>query len=262
MNYEYILFDMNSDNSTAVITLNRPKAMNALCGNLNKELLDVFGRIKDRTDIRAVILTGGTKAFAAGADIMEMMDAGPGDAEKTSALGHSVHDTIEGLPVPVIAAINGPALGGGCELALACDFRIAAEDAIFALPEVSLGIIPGAGGTQRLLPLVGPAIAREMILLGRKIRGAEAEKIGLVNKAVPSEAVMETAFEMANKLCGMPATALCLAKRAITEGLNGTLEQGKRHEQRLFSLAFSTADQKEGMRSFLEKRKATYKHRW
>jgi enoyl-CoA hydratase len=260
MNYSHILFDSN--NGIAVITLNRPKVMNALCRDLNKELLDVFEQIKNRSDIRVIILTGGIKAFAAGADITEMIDASPGDAEKTSALGHTIHDTIEGLPIPVIAAINGPALGGGCELALACDFRIAAEDALFGLPEVSLGIIPGAGGTQRLLPLVGPGITREMVLLGRKIKGSEAEKIGLVNKTVAPDAVMDTALEMADKLSKMPGVALCLAKKAIAEGLNGTLNQGKGHEKQLFSLAFSAPDQKEGMRSFLEKRKPNYTHGW
>jgi enoyl-CoA hydratase len=260
MNYSHILFESN--NGIAIITLNRPRVMNALCRDLNKELLDVFEQIKNRSDIRAVILTGGIKVFAAGADITEMVDADPGDAEKTSVLGHTVNDAIEWLPIPVIAAINGPALGGGCELALACDFRIAAEDALFGLPEVSLGIIPGAGGTQRLLPLVGLSITREMLLLGRKIKGIEAEKIGLVNKAVAPDAVMETALEMADKLSKMPGVALSLAKKAITEGLNGTLNQGKCLEKQLFSLAFSSPDQKEGMQSFLEKRKPNYTHGW
>lgn len=258
MNYEHILFQC--DDKIAVITLNRPKFMNALCKDLNMELLDALGKIE--TGIRAVILTGGTKFFAAGADIGEMINATPGDAEKTSALGHRVHDRIESLPVPVIAAVNGPALGGGCELALACDFRLAAVDALFGLPEVSLGIIPGAGGTQRLLPLVGPSVTREMVLLGRKVKGAEAEALGLVNKALPPESVMDTAMEMARKLSKMPAVALALAKQAILTGLNETINQGKSHERYLFSLSFSTPDQKEGMTSFIEKREAVYRHTW
>ncbi|MDR2245574.1 MAG: enoyl-CoA hydratase/isomerase family protein, partial [Treponema sp.] len=224
MKYEHILFECNE--GIAVITINRPKFMNALCGALNLEMLDGLDRIEKDHAVRAVILSGGPKVFAAGADIAEMINATPGDAEKTAALGHRVHDTIEALPVPVIAAVNGPALGGGCELALACDFRIAAEDALFALPEVSLGIIPGAGGTQRLLPLVGPAVTREMVLLGRKVKGDEAERIGLANKAVQPGAVMESALEMARKLAKMPAVALALAKQAILAGLNETLNQG------------------------------------
>jgi enoyl-CoA hydratase len=260
MSYEHILFECNE--GIAVIIINRPKFMNALCGALNLELLAVFSEIESNNEIRSVILSGGPKVFAAGADINEMINATPGDAEKTSALGHKVHDTIEALPVPVIAAVNGPALGGGCELALACDFRIAAVDALFALPEVSLGIIPGAGGTQRLLPLVGPSVAREMVLLGRKVKGTEAEQIGLVNKALPPESVMDSAFEMARKLSKMPAVALALAKQAILAGLNETLSQGKSHERCLFSLSFSSPDQKEGMCSFVEKRKAVYKNSW
>jgi enoyl-CoA hydratase len=260
MEYKHILF--NEAGGIALITLNRPKALNALCRDLNLELLDVLAGIKKSAGVRVLILTGGPRAFAAGADITEMMNAAPGDAEKTSLLGHRVHDTLEALPVPVIAAINGPALGGGCELALACDFRVAAEDAVFGLPEVSLGIIPGAGGTQRLPLLVGPSVAREMVLLGRKVKGAEAERIGLVNKTVPPEAVMDTAREMAVKLCAMPGAALGLAKQALAEGINGTVDQGKRHEVRLFSLAFSTADQKEGMSAFVEKRAPSYRHGW
>jgi enoyl-CoA hydratase len=258
MNYEHILFQC--DNGIAVITLNRPKFMNALCKALNLELLDALE--KTESGIRAVILTGGPKFFAAGADISEMINATPGDAEKTSALGHRVHDRIESLPVPVIAAVNGPALGGGCELALACDFRIAAMDALFGLPEVGLGIIPGAGGTQRLLPLAGPSVTREMVLLGRKVKGAEAEAIGLVNKALPPESVMDGAFEMAHKLSKMPAVALALAKQAILTGLNETLNQGKNYERQLFSLSFSSPDQKEGMHAFIEKRAPSYKHSW
>jgi enoyl-CoA hydratase len=260
MNYEHIFFECNE--GAAVITINRPKFMNALCGALNLEMLDALDRIEKDPAVRAVILSGGPKVFAAGADIAEMLNATPGDAEKISALGRRVHDRIESLPVPVIAAINGPALGGGCELALACDFRIAAEDALFALPEVGLGIIPGAGGTQRLLPLVGPSITKEMVLLGRKVKGDEAERIGLVNKAVSPASVMESALEMARKLSKMPAVALALAKEAISAGLNETLNQGKSHERRLFSLAFSTPDQKEGMCSLVEKRAPVYKHGW
>jgi enoyl-CoA hydratase len=260
MSYEHILFECND--GIAVITINRPKFMNALCGALNREMLDALDRIDKDKAIRAVILTGGSRVFAAGADIAEMINATPGDAEKTSALGHRVHDTIEALPVPVIAADNGPALGGGCELALACDFRIAAEDALFALPEVGLGIIPGAGGTQRLLPLVGPSVTREMVLLGRKVKGDEAERIGLANKAVPPDSVMESALGMARKLSKMPAVALALAKQAISAGLNETFNQGKIQERRLFSLAFASPDQKEGMGAFVEKRAAVYKHGW
>jgi enoyl-CoA hydratase len=255
-----IIFE--KDNDIAVITLNRPKAMNALCSALNLELLDVLSGLANPGKIRALIVTGGGKVFAAGADIREMLTASPMRAEETARLGQRVNDALEALPVPVIAAVNGAAMGGGCELALSCDFRIAGENAVFSLPEVGLGILPGAGGTQRLLPLVGLSVAREMVLLGRKVRGAEAARIGLANRAAADEAVMETALSFAADLLKMPAVSLRLAKKSINEGVNNTLAAGKKQETAAFALAFSAPDQREGMQALLDRRAPAYKHTW
>jgi enoyl-CoA hydratase len=238
----------------ATVALNRPEAMNALCRELNLELLEA---IREVSTERVLILTGGSKAFAAGADVAAMRDSGPLEAYQTSEIGHMVHDCLENLDIPTIAAVNGFALGGGCELAMACDFRIAGEGASFALPEVGLGVIPGAGGAKRLIQLVGLGLAREMILLGRRLSGAEAFQAGLCNKCVADSDVVGEAFEMAQKLCKRPAVALGLAKKAIrAAGSDASSEM----EKLLFSLAFASPDQKEGMSALLEKRKPVFKH--
>jgi enoyl-CoA hydratase len=260
MGRDNIIFEI--DNDIAVITFNRPEAMNALCTALNLELLDVLSKLADAGNARALILTGGRKVFAAGADIREMVSAVPLQAEETARLGQRVNDALEALPIPVIAAVNGAAIGGGCELALACDFRIAGENAVFALPEVGLGILPGAGGTQRLLPLVGLSVAREMVLLGRRIRGAEAGRIGLANRVAADDAVMETARSLTADLLKMPAISLRLAKKSINEGVNNTLVAGKKQEAAAFALAFSAPDQREGMQALLDKRAPVFKHDW
>jgi enoyl-CoA hydratase len=258
MRYEDIIFEI--DNDIAVITLNRPNAMNALCAALNLEMLDALSRLADARKARVLIITGGRKVFAAGADIREMVSADPMQAKENSSLGRLVNDTLESLPIPVIAAVNGAAVGGGCEMALACDFRVAGENAMFMLPEVGLGILPGAGGTQRLLPLVGLSVTREMVMLGRKIRGSEAGLIGLVNRVTDDESVMETARSFAEQLIKMPAVSLQLSKSAINEGVNNTLTDGKKQEANAFALAFSVPDQREGMQAMLEKRPPVYRH--
>jgi enoyl-CoA hydratase len=284
-----------------VLTLDRPSAMNALCRKTNEELLGAFallerlaaGPARDAAgapagaaaegaaaegaaaegaavsgdgaawpQARVLILTGGPKAFAAGADIGEMLGAGPREAAGTSALGHRVHDALEALPIPTVAAVCGPALGGGLELALACDFRVAGEGAAFGLPEAGLGILPGAGGTQRLPPLVGLAVAREMVLLGRRLTGAEAAALGLANRCVPDEAVMGEALAMAARLARCPACALALAKQALNAGAMGTPREGLARERDLFALAFSTRDAREGLAAFAEKRRPAYTHSW
>lgn len=258
MEYQNILFAVR--NQIAYLTLNRPRAMNALCDALNDEVEDALLQVERRQDIRALILTGGPKVFAAGADLVEMAQATAAQAEATSRKGHRVNNRLESLPVPVIAAINGPALGGGMELALACDFRVVGEGALFGLPEVSLGILPGAGGTQRLTALAGPAVAKELVLLGKKVRGTDAKALGLATVVAADDQVMAEAERLAEKLKAMPAYALHLAKSAIQSGQDRGLSVGKETEQHLFGLAFASADQREGMQAFLEKRPAQYTH--
>ncbi|HEY9593714.1 MAG TPA: enoyl-CoA hydratase-related protein, partial [Spirochaetia bacterium] len=196
----------------------------------------------------------------AGADISEIADASPLDAEMIARRAQRINDTLESLPVPVIAAVNGLALGGGFELALACDFRVVAEDAVLDQPEVSLGIMPGAGGTQRLARLVGSAHAKEVIMLGRRIKGAEAYALGIATVVTDSASVMKEALSMAQKLKERPAVALRLAKAAVTAGENHGSDIGKIVEQLLFGMSFTTEDHREGMRAFREKRAPQYRH--
>lgn len=249
------------ENSIATIKLNRPQAMNALCNALNDNLIEALNIIKSDISVRALILTGSSKAFAAGADIKEMLNADQFVAERTAEKAHFINDTLEALPIPVIAAVNGPAFGGGCELALCCDFRIVGEKAMFGLPEVGLGIIPGAGGTQRLTKLIGPVKSKEMVMAGKVVKGEEAFEIGLATKCVPDEEVMDEAMSYAEKLCEKPAASLQYAKSAINYAVDNDINTGKRFEKYLFSLCFSTEDQKEGMTAFVEKRDPKYNHK-
>ncbi|MDR2355239.1 MAG: enoyl-CoA hydratase/isomerase family protein [Clostridiales Family XIII bacterium] len=258
MSYNNIIFEI--EDGVAVITLNRPEAMNALCGDLNTEMLDALSVLSDFGRARVLILTGGRKVFAAGADIKEMLFATPLRAGDIARSGLLVNEAIESLPIPTIAAVSGAAIGGGCELALACDFRVAGESAVFSLPEVGLGIMPGAGGTQRLLPLVGLGLTREMVMLGRRLRGREAVAVGLANRLADDDAVMETARALAAELMKMPAISLMSAKKAVNEGANNTLTEGKKQETAAFALTFSAPDQREGMQAMLEKRPPQYTH--
>lgn len=252
---------LESKEGIATITLNRPQAMNALCDALNTELMEAIQRVYEDMTARALIITGSGKAFAAGADIKEMLSANQFDAERTAKKAHDINDTLETLPIPVIAAVNGAALGGGCEIALACDFRIAGEKAMFGLPEVGLGIIPGAGGTQRLTRMIGPVKAREMVMAGSVIRGKEAYEIGLVTKCVPDKELMKEAVDLAKKLCARPAAALRYAKAAINYAVDHDIHTGKKYEKSLFSLCFETEDQKEGMNAFLEKKPPNFSNK-
>jgi enoyl-CoA hydratase len=249
---------LNIEEGIATILLNRPQAMNALCDALNTDLLKAIGCVCEDTAIRVLILTGSGKAFAAGADIKEMMSANQFDAERTARKAHSINDALETLPIPVIAAVNGPALGGGCEIALSCDFRVAGENSAFGLPEVGLGIIPGAGGTQRLTKLIGPVRAKEVVMAGKIIKGKEAYEIGLVTKCVPDEEVLEQAFALAKQIICKPAAALQYAKAAINYAVDNNVQTGSEYEKSLFSLCFETEDQKEGMKAFVEKRKPDF----
>ena len=247
----YDTLTVETDGAIQVITVRREKALNAL----NRTVLAELAAALAAVTARAVILTGaGEKAFVAGADIGEMTDLGPLEARAFAEAGHRIGDLIAALPVPVIAAVNGFALGGGCELAMACDFAIASEKARFGQPEVNLGIMPGFGGTQRLLRRVGAARAAELVLTGDFISAEEALRIGLVTAVVPAGELMTRAKAQAQKIADKPPHAVAAAKRALRRGEELPLAAGNELERELFAVLFSTADQREGMRAFVEKR--------
>ena len=243
-----------------IITVDRPKVLNALNAQTVSEIWVTFERARDDDSVKAVILTGaGEKAFVAGADIGELAQMTPITGKSTAEKGQRIFRAIERFPKPVIAAINGFALGGGCELALACHIRIASENAQLGLPEVTLGIIPGYGGTQRMARLLGKGKALELILTGDRIKADEAERIGLVNKVVPADQLMATAEEMARKIMSRGPLAVRAAIEAVMSGSDMPFEEGQFLEATLFGLLASTEDMKEGMGAFLEKRQANFK---
>ena len=241
-----------------ILSINRPKALNALNTNLLTELNRAIDMACKDNEVDVMVITGEGKAFIAGADISEMKSMMAEDARDFSKLGNALFRKIELMEKPVIAAINGFALGGGCELAMGCDIRIAGEKAKFGQPEVSLGITPGFGGTQRLSRLVGIAKAKELIFTGRIIDAEVAEKIGLVNEVVPQEELMDRAIEMAKKISSASKTAIKYSKSAINRGFETDIETGLDMERDLFALCFATFDQKEGMEAFLQKRKPKF----
>jgi len=242
-----------------VMTVDRPKVLNALNAQTVEEIGRVFAAAREDESVRAVIVTGsGEKAFVAGADINELAQNNPISGKETSERGQFIFSQIERFPRPVIAAINGFALGGGCELALACHIRIASEKAQIGLPEVSLGIIPGYGGTQRMARLLGKAKALELVCTGERIPAAEAERIGLVNKVVPHEELMSAATELAKKIMSRSPVAVRAAIEAINVGSEMPFEEGQFLEATLFGLLCATEDMKEGMAAFIEKRPANF----
>ena len=258
MNFEYIL--LNLDNGIATITINRPEILNALSPAVYHELNECLKTLASDPAIKAVIITGaGNKAFVAGADIAAMSTMSSNEAFEFAVGGKETVSRIESMSKPVIAAINGLALGGGCELALACDFRVATSSAKFGQPEVNLGIIPGNGGTQRLTRLVGRSKAKEMIMLGEIITAEQALNLGLVNQVVESEKLMPAAFQLAKKLSQKAPIALAMAKRSIHRAAGADTEEGLDYELNCFAHCFSTQDQKEGMQAFLEKRPPRFK---
>ncbi len=260
MGYQTILYEKNE--GIAQITLNRPKNLNALCRELIDEIDQAVNELADDQEVAAVIITGTDRAFAAGADIKEIAQlATPLEAYRHVARFHAVFDKIEALPKPVIAAVAGFALGGGCELALACDMRIAAENASFGLPEIKLGVIPGGGGTQRLPRLVGVGRAKELLYTGDPIDAREAFRIGLANSVVALDALMDEARRLASKLVKQPAVALQMNKLAVNEGIRMDLRSALAYELHCFGVLFSTEDQKEGVQAFIEKRSANFKGR-
>jgi len=258
-NMEYANLLFAASDRIATVTINRPKSLNALNPATMRELSMVFEELAGREDVGVVLLTGaGEKAFVAGADIMEMKDFTPMQAFEFTLFGQGVLERIERLPQPVIGAINGFALGGGCELAMACDILIAADTAKFGQPEVNLGIIPGYGGTQRLPRLVGRNIAKELVLTGEMITAQRAYDIGRVNRVVPRADLMASARETAAKILSKGPFAVRLAKMTMNRGLDLDLPNACALEANAFTVGFSTSDRVEGMTAFLEKRKAVF----
>ena len=249
------------EGSLRIITLNRPKTMNALDGELVSELIRVLDDIASDGEARVVIITGSEKVFAAGGDIAFMLQAQPLEGEQFVESVKTAFTKIEALSQPVIAAISGMALGGGCELALACDLRLAAEGTIFGQPEINLGIIPGAGGTQRLTRAVGPGWAKHLVMTGLSIDTETAFRIGLVTRVTAREDLMAEAKKLAGLLASKSPVALKAAKSCINLGQNVDLLSGLHYESKSLAFLFSTVDKQEGMRAFLEKRKPYFKGR-
>lgn len=258
MAYENIIFE-KKENGVAIITFNRPKALNALNQATLKELSDAIDQIRSGEDVKVLILTGaGEKAFVAGADIKELQKMTPLAAKHFSALGQEIFFKLAELPLPVIACVNGFALGGGCELAMSCDFIYASDNARFGQPEVNLGIIPGFGGTQRLARFVGKARALELCMTGDMIDAKAALEIGLVNQVLPSQQLMEATMDVANLLATKSRVALRGIKQVIHGGFDVDLRHGCAMEVDAFAVVFSSEDAKEGTSAFLEKRQPQF----
>jgi len=258
--YENILVETRG--KVGLITLNRPKALNALSPELMRELRQALAAFEADENIGAMVITGNDKAFAAGADIKAMKEWGYMDVYKADYIT-SEWETVAGCRKPVIAAVAGYALGGGCELAMMCDFILAADTAKFGQPEINLGILPGAGGTQRLPRFVGKSKAMEMVLLGqaRMMDAQEAERCGLVSRVVPAAELVEEAVRTAQKIAELSLPIVMMAKESVNRAFETTLAEGVRFERRLFHSAFATEDQKEGMAAFVEKRKPAFKNK-
>jgi enoyl-CoA hydratase len=262
MAHECILTELRGDGAlkTGVVTLNRPQQLNALNDTLMNELGEALKAFDADDGVGCIVLTGSEKAFAAGADITAMASLGYMDVFKGNYISGN-WEAVLAVRKPVIAAVAGFALGGGCELAMMCDFIIAADNAKFGQPEIKLGIIPGAGGTQRLPRAIGKAKAMDMALTGRMMDAAEAERSGLVSRVVPLAELMPTVLAAAQSVCDFSAPSVMMAKECVNRAFEGTLSEGVRFERRLFHSLFATEDQKEGMAAFVAKRKAVFKHR-
>ena len=257
MAYEHVIVEIK--NRVGVITLNRPKALNALCAALMDELETALDELEANDDIGCIVVTGSEKAFAAGADITEMKDMSYMDAYKADFITRN-WERLARARKPTIAAVAGFALGGGCEVALMCDIIIAAETAKFGQPEITLGVPPGAGGTQRLARSIGKAKTMDMCLTGRMMGAEEAERAGMVARVVPADRLLDEAMEAADKIAALSGAATMMVKEAVNRGFETTLAEGVRFERRLFHAAFATEDQKEGMAAFVEKRPAKWKN--
>ncbi len=258
MTFDNLLFER--DAAIAVITLNRPSVLNALNIPLLTDLDRALTTIERDVDVRALVITGaGDKAFAAGADIRELASLSPADARAYATFGQHVFSHLQRLEKPVIAALNGFALGGGCELALSCTSRLASETARLGQPEINLGLLPGFGGTQRLSRLVGTSRALDLLLTGRIVSAGEALEMGLVNRVVAPAELLQVARAQAIELAGKPRLAVRAVLEAVAAGMDMTLEQGQQTESALFGLVSHSADAKEGMAAFLEKRVPRFK---
>ena len=258
MAYENIIYQ--AEDGIATITFNRPKALNALNAALLAEFSQALDEIAADENIRVLILTGaGDKSFVAGADINVLATFNSLTAKNFSQNGHAIIAKLQELPIAVIAAVNGFALGGGTEIAIACDFIYASENAKFGQPEINLGLIPGFGGTQRLPRLIGPNLAKELVFTGKMISAAEAEKIGLVNKVLPPDQLMEEVIKTAREIASKGRASLRAAKEAINYGLNTDLATGIHIEVESFGMCYGSSDSQEGTSAFLEKRKPAFK---
>jgi len=255
MSYTTILTETRG--RVGLITLNRPQAMNALNRTLLSELVSALTAFDSDEAVGAMVITGSQRAFAAGADIKEMAEASAVEMLTSSFV--ELFDGIRNVRKPVIAAVSGYALGGGCELAMSCDMIVASETAKFGQPEVTIGVIPGAGGTQRLTRAVGKALAMEMVLNNRMLTAGEAAQFGLVNRVVPVERFLEEAMALASEVAGRAPLAVRLGKEAVNKAFELSLTEGLEAERRAFYMLFATEDQKEGMKAFVEKRKAEWK---
>ncbi len=254
--YEFI--QVSTEGRVGVILLHRPKVLNALSPEMMSEIVEVLQGFDDNPEVGAIVITGGEKVFAAGADIGKMATASAVDMLDWDQLAR--WDLVRLIKKPIIAGINGYALGGGNELAMMCDILIAGENAKFGQPEISIGVMPGAGGTQRLTRAVGKARAMEYVLTGRQFDAKEAFEIGLITKVVPPELMIEETMTMATLIANQPNKALQMGKAAILKSFDTTLEGGLDFERKLFYMLFATQDQKEGMGAFMEKRKPEWQH--
>lgn len=251
---DYVL--SSTDGPVGIVTLNRPKQLNALAGPLMEELVAALESHEADQNVRAMVVTGGPGVFAAGADIKEMADASAVDMLLRNRIG--LWDRLRAMTKPLIAAVGGYALGGGCELAMLCDIIVAGENARFGQPEINVGLIPGAGGTQRLTRAVGKFVAMDLVLTGRMLSADEAFQRGLVSRVVAQELVVEEAVRLARELAGKPPLSVRLAKEAVTRAFEGRVDDGIEFERKLFYLLFATQDAHEGMHAFVDKRKPRY----
>jgi enoyl-CoA hydratase len=254
---EYVLSSV--DGPVGIVTLNRPRQLNALAGPLMRELVDAVEEHDASPDIRAIVITGGPTVFAAGADIKEMAEASAVDMLLRNNIG--LWDRVRNTTKPLIAAVAGYALGGGCELAMLCDIIVAAENAHFGQPEINIGLIPGAGGTQRLTRTVGKFVSTDMVLTGRMLGAEEALQRGLVARIVPQELIVEEGVRLGKELAARPPISVRLAREAITRAFEGRVDDGIDFERKAFYLLFATQDAHEGMHAFVEKRQPTYEGR-
>lgn len=256
MQFEFIKVNPQADKYIAVIELYRPKELNALNRQLMGEVRDALKAFDEDDNIRVIILTGGERVFAAGADIKQMADATAIDMLNIDQF--STWDQIKKTKKPIIAAVSGFALGGGCELAMTCDMIMASETAKFGQPEIKIGTMPGAGGTQRLTRALGKALAMEYVLTGKFMSAEEALSTGLINRVVPAEVLMEETLKLAREIAAQSPVAVKLAKEAVNNAFNSTLDEGLIFERKNFYLTFASADQKEGMAAFIEKRRPEF----